>query len=129
MVPAVPPTPGLSAQVVLVVTDADPATALRTGAVPVLATPRLIALCEEASVLALEGALSGGQTSVGGRVQFDHLAPVGVGSTVTADATLERVEGRRLTFTVSTSDASGLVGAGRMSRVVVDLDTFMAKAR
>jgi len=126
---AVPLLPGLTAHVSLVVTDADTAEAMRSGDVGVLATPRLIALCEEASCRALEGQLEPGHTSVGVRVQVDHLAPVAVGSSVTADATLERIEGRRLTFTVSVTDAAGLVGAGRITRVVVHTDTFLAKAR
>lgn len=94
-----------------------------------LATPRLVALCEEACCAAVAGGLAEGSTSVGVRVQFDHLAPVRVGSSVDAEATLEKVEGRRLTFTVSATDAAGLVGAGRMTRVVVEADAFLAKAR
>ncbi len=57
-------------------------------------------------------------------MQFDHLAPVAVGSVVLAEATLVKVEGRRLIFTVSAArlggDGGGLVGAGRVTRVVVD---------
>ena len=122
---------GLSASVSLEVTPADTAVALGSGDVEVLGTPRLVALCEEASCRALDGHLTGGQTSVASRIQFDHLAPVAVGTTVTAEATLERVEGRRLVFTVSVrlrSDAqAGLVGAGRLTRVLVDTEKFMAK--
>lgn len=129
MVPAVPVEPGLNARVELVVGEADTALAMGTGEVPVLATPRVIALCEEASCRALDGALAPGRTTVAGRVQFDHLAPISVGSAVTAEAVLERVEGRRLIFTVSATDASGLVGAGRLTRVVVDVEAFLAKAR
>lgn len=92
-----------------------------------LATPRLIALCEEASLEALAGKLPEGRTSVGMRVQLDHLAPTAVGHNVTAEATLEKVEGRRLTFTVSANDDRGLVAAGKVTRVVVDVDNFMAK--
>ncbi|MDE3086024.1 MAG: thioesterase, partial [Acidobacteriota bacterium] len=75
------------------------------------------------------GALPAAKTTVGVRVQLDHLAPVKVGRVVTAEATLERVEGRRLVFTVSVSDDAGLVAAGRMTRVVVETESFLAKAR
>ncbi len=105
----------------------DTAIAWRSGDVPVLATPRLIALCEEASVEALAGALPEGHTTVGMRVQIDHLAPTAVGHTVTAEATLEKVEGRRLTFTVSAADDRGLVAAGKVTRVMVEVDHFLAK--
>ncbi len=123
---------GLSARVDLLVTEADTAQALRSGDVAVLATPRLVALCEEASCRAVEGRLGAGRTSVATRLQFDHLAPVAVGATVTAEATLARVEGRRLVFTVSATLRSdrntGLVGAGRLTRVLVDREAFLGKA-
>ncbi len=110
-------------------TAADTAEALHSGTVPVLATPRLIALCEEATCIAVSGELPEGCTSVGKRVQFDHLVPVGVGSDVRAEVTLDRIEGRRLTFSVSVSDGSGLVAAGKVSRVIVDRAAFLRNAR
>jgi fluoroacetyl-CoA thioesterase len=93
----------------------------------VLATPRLIALCEEAALGALGNALPADHTTVGMRVQLDHLAPTAVGHLVTAEATLERVEGRRLTFTVSANDDRGLVAAGKVTRVVVNVEKFMER--
>jgi predicted thioesterase len=121
--------PGLTARLSLVVGEADTALAMRSGDVAVLATPRLLALCEETTCLAVEGRLGPGRTSVGARVQFDHLAPVKVGSKVEAEVTLDKVEGRRLVFTVTAADAAGLVGAGKITRVVVDEESFVAKAR
>ncbi|MGY6501593.1 MAG: thioesterase family protein [Acidimicrobiales bacterium] len=118
---------GSSATVDLVVGDADTAVAMLSGEVPVLATPRLVALFEEASMHAVADQLGERETTVGMRVQIDHLAPTAVGSTVTADATLDKVEGRRLTFTVSARDARGLVGAGKVTRVIVDVERFLDK--
>ena len=120
---------GLTATVDLVVSKDDTAVAHRSGSVDVLATPRLVALCEEAAVASIEGRLDEGSTSVGMRVQFDHLAPTMVGSPVTAEATLEKVSGRRLIFTVSASDPRGLIAAGKVTRVVVDVERFLDKAR
>jgi len=126
------PHAGLTAQLELTVGPGDTADSFRSGDVPVLATPRLVALCEEASCRATDGHLTDAQSSVATRVQFDHLAPVGVGSVVLAEATLVKVEGRRLTFTVSAArlegDGGGLVGAGVLTRVVVDRSVFLAKA-
>jgi len=121
--------PGRSGQASLVVGPGDTALALGSGDVDVLATPRLISLCEEATVRAVGDLLGPGRTSVGVRVQFDHLAPVRVGSGVNAEAVLEKVEGRRLVFTVTATDVGGLVGAGRVTRVVVEVEGFLAKAR
>jgi predicted thioesterase len=125
----VAPRIGLSARIELVVTESDTAEAFRSGSVPVLATPRLIALCEEASCLAVDSHLPANGTSVAKRLQFDHLVPVGVGRTVWAEATLDRIEGRRLVFTLSVSEGGGIVAAGKLVRVVVDRDTFLGNVR
>jgi fluoroacetyl-CoA thioesterase len=112
----------------MVVADDDTAIALHTGDVAVVATPRVVTLAEEATVHAVEGELADGETTVGYRVQLDHLAPTAVGGKVLAEATLEAVESRRLTFRVSVSDGRGLVAAGRITRVVVERSRFLEKA-
>ena len=120
--------PGLSGSATMVVADQDTALAFGSGDVPVLATPRVVSLAEEATVRAVAGKLGPSETSVGYRVQLDHLAPTAVGGRVDAEATLETVESRRLTFRVSVSDGRGLVAAGRITRVVVERDRFLEKA-
>ena len=119
---------GLRGDASLVVTDADTAVALRSGSVAVLGTPRLVALFEEATLAALDGRVAAWQTTVGMRVQIDHLQPTAVGGKVVAEAVLERIEGRRLTFTVSASDERSLVAAGKVTRVVVEIERFLAKS-
>ncbi len=123
------PRTGLKARVELVVGEADTAEAFHSGTVPVLATPRLVALCEEASCDAVAESLDEGTTTVAKRLQFDHLVPVGVGGTVWAEATLDRIEGRRLVFTFSVSEKDGLVAAGKLTRVVVDRTAFLGTVR
>jgi fluoroacetyl-CoA thioesterase len=113
----------------MVVTEADTAIAMGSGSVAVLATPRVVALCEQATCAALAGHLAEGCTTVGMRVQLDHLQPTPVGGTVEAEALLEKIEGRRLTFMVSASDTKGLVAAGRVIRVLVEVDRFMDKTQ
>lgn len=111
----------------LVVAEGDTARSLGSGDVDVLGTPRLIALCEEATVAALRGSLDDATSSVGMRIRVDHLQPTPVGAEVTAEAMLEKVDGRRLTFTVSASDSGGLVAAGKITRALVDRDRFLGK--
>jgi predicted thioesterase len=67
------------------------------------------------------------QTSVGMRVQIDHLQPTPVGAEIVVEANLDKIEGRRISFTVTASDSGGLVAAGKVTRVMVDLDKFMSK--
>ena len=124
-----PLEPGLCAEVDLSVSDADTARTLCSGEVDVLGTPRILALIEEATVKAVAGQLERGETTVGTRVELSHVAPIAVGSKVKAEVTLDKVEGRRLVFTASVSDGSGLVAAGKIHRAVVKIDPFMEKAR
>jgi fluoroacetyl-CoA thioesterase len=112
---------------VLTVGTQDTAVAFRSGDVPVLATPRVVALCEEAALLAVASELAPGETTVSSRVELSHVTPVAVGDQVRAEAVLERVEGRRLVFSVSVADARGLVAAGRLTRVVVETDRFLKR--
>ena len=127
--PAVPMEQGLRAEFDYTVTDADTALAIGSGDVPVLATPRLIALCEGATVNALAGQLEEAQTSVGMRVQLDHLAPTAIGSTVRVEVVLEEIEGARAIFKVTVNDDRGLVAVGRVTRVVVNRERFLDKLR
>jgi predicted thioesterase len=111
----------------LVVTESDTARALGSGTVEVLGTPRLIALCEEATCRAIANELAEGSTTVSINVRLDHLQPSPVGAEIVAEAVLAKVEGRRLTFTVSASDDRGLVGVGKVVRVVVDVERFLSR--
>jgi predicted thioesterase len=126
---AVEVEPGLRGEARLVVAAADTAEALGSGNVAVLGTPRLIALCEAASIAAIASRLPAGMTTVGMRVQMEHLQPSAIGAQVTAEAVLDKVEGRRLCFTVSASDERGLIACGKVTRVQVDVDRFLDKAR
>jgi fluoroacetyl-CoA thioesterase len=120
---------GLAGSVTLLVEEGDTSLAMHSGDVPVLGTPRVVALAEQATVEAVADELPANATTVGYQVQLTHLAPTPVGGKVTADATLEAVEGRRLTFRVSVSDARGLVAAGRITRVVVERARFLERAQ
>lgn len=121
-------TPGRAATVTLVVTPADLAPALGSGDVPVLATPRLAALCEQATVAAAAVSLAEGETTVGVRLELDHLAPSLPGARLAATAVLEEVAGRRLTFAVTAREGRRLVARGRVIRVVVDRARFLEQA-
>jgi predicted thioesterase len=119
---------GLTGKADLTVSDADTARAMRSGDVAVLATPRLVALAEEAAVAAVAGELGIGETTVGSNIQLDHVAPTPVGGHVVAEATLAGCQGRRLEFTFRIHDDRGLVAAGRHTRAVVDRERFLDHA-
>ena len=118
------PTVSVSTQ--LVVTAADTARSLGSGDVDVLGTPRVLALAEAATVAATAGLLEPGRTTVGTRVELDHLAPSPVGATVRAEARLADRTGRRLTFEVRVTQGDVLVATGRIVRAIVDRQRFQA---
>ena len=113
------------------VTDDDTAAALGSGSLPVLATPRLLAWCEATTCSAIEAELAEGETSVGTRVQLDHLAASPVGAQVEVAAATAYVDGRLHRFTVGARDLSTgkVVGAGEVTRVVVDAQRFLDRLR
>jgi fluoroacetyl-CoA thioesterase len=132
---------GLRATVRHVVTEADTAIEAGSGDVPVLATPRLLALAEAACVAALESHLDEGMTSVGTGVGLEHRRASPVGAEIVVEAELTEVAGRRLVFSFivrhspSGPGAEGgpeaeedlVVGAGTLERVVVDREKFLAR--
>jgi len=120
--------PGLTARVALTVTDADTAQALGSGDVPVLGTPRVLALVEAATVRATARQLPTGTTTVGTRVELEHLVATPVGGTVTAEARLSTVDGNRLSFAVTVHDDSDRLAArGTVVRALVEREKFLAR--
>lgn len=121
--------PGAQAREQRIVTDSDTASSVGTGDVPVLATSQILAWCEQASFEVLAPHVPQGSTSVAMRVQIDHIRAASAGISVTTIATLERVEGRRYVFVVSVLDEqSHELASGRVVRVVVEAEPFLAKA-
>lgn len=120
--------PGLTARVELTVTDADTAQSLGSGDVPVLGTPRVLALAEAATVVATSRQMPGGVTTVGVRAEVEHRAPTPVGRRVTATATLAKVDGRKLLFEVEVRDGEAVVAEVRVERMLLDRQRFIARA-
>jgi predicted thioesterase len=89
---------GQRASVSAVVADADTAISAGSGDVPVLATPRLLALAEAAAVAAIAPHLAPGMTSVGTSASLEHRRASPVGAEVVVEAELTEVDGRRLMF-------------------------------
>ena len=113
----------------LVVSEADTARAMGSGNLPVLATPRLAALMENAAFEAVAPILEVGDTTVGGEICLRHLAPSPVGAEVTATAVLERIEGRKFTFRLEARQGETLIGEGTHTRFVVNTGRFLQKLK
>ena len=100
---------------------------LGSGDMPVLATPAMMALMENAAMMAVAGHLPEGCTTVGGQIESSHLKPTPIGAEVTATAELERIDGRKLFFRVSAHQGDTLIGEGKHLRFIVDREKFLAR--
>jgi predicted thioesterase len=121
---------GLSAEVRRVVASYDTASAVGSGDVPVLATPRLVGWMEIATVAALRGHLDTGTTTVGSRIAVDHLVPSAVETSITITTELVGIDGRSLRFSVTAvDDAARTVATGEVVRVIVDRERFLGRVR
>lgn len=122
-------SPLAPATLTFTVTDADTAAAVGSGSLPVLGTPRLLAWLEAATCACLDPVLPEGSTSVGTRVQVEHLAASAVGAEVEVSASSVYEDGRLHRFTVSARDAADgkVLAAGEITRVVVDAGRFLGR--
>ena len=120
---------GLSGEMTVAVKPEHTAQSLGSGGVAVLATPMLVALIEGAAKDAVQPSLPEGWTTVGTRVNIEHLAATPVGMKVTARARLTEVDGRRLVFAVEAYDEQEKVGQGQHERFIVNSERFESKAR
>lgn len=117
---------GAWAEVAATVTEADTAIHFGSGDVAVLATPRVVALVEEAACLAIRTSVPQGRTTVGTRIELDHLLPSPVGSEVVARAEVVSLDGHWIEFSVSVTMDDTEVARGRHLRVGVARDRFEA---
>ena len=112
----------------MTVRHGDTAIALGSGDVPVLGTPAVIALAENATIAALAEFLEQSETTVGVRIEIDHSATASVGDEVVATAKVSSVEGKRIIFDVECHSGTRLVAQGTIIRVLVDRVSFIARA-
>lgn len=100
---------------------------MKSGDMPVLATPALVAMMENACMTLASASLAVGDTTVGALVEVSHLRPSAVGAHIEVVATLTAREGRKLTFSVEARDGGELVGEGTHVRYVVGRERFLSK--
>jgi predicted thioesterase len=118
---------GLVGEIEIVVQPGDTADALGNRGVHVLATPRLVALLEQAAIRAVESHLPPGGGTVGTRIDVRHLAATPVGMRAVIRATLREVDGRRLVFDIEGHDTAERIVEGTHERLQIDQAKFLAR--
>jgi predicted thioesterase len=119
---------GLEAEITRAIGAPMSAEAYGNAGFPVLGTPALIGLCEEAGIKAIASAIGPSEGSVGTKINVAHLAATPLGEEVHVRVRLVEVDGRRLVFELEARDAARPILTGEMERFVVDVSRFMAKA-
>ena len=115
---------GASGEASCLVTEQETAAKLGSGLVAAYSTPSLIALMENASVVAIQEHLNEGETSVGIEVSIKHLAPTPIGMHVKARASLLEIDGAHLRFKVEAWDDMEKIGEGLHVRAIIHGERF-----
>lgn len=118
---------GLTYTSTLVVSKDHVAAAMGSGDMHVFATPAMVALMENAAMLAVAEHLPEGSTTVGAMINTSHIKPSPMEDTIRATATLTEVDGRKLTFSIKAEDSKGVIGEAVHVRYIVDRERFMSK--
>ena len=109
------------------VTAADVASSVGSGTLQVFATPIMVALMEKAAFLSIEPLLERGQSSVGTRINIEHVRSTAMGKKVWAESEIIAVDRRKLSFKVAAYDEKGLIGQGEHERFIIDIEKFLSK--
>ena len=111
----------------LIVGESVTAIQMGSGDMPVLATPAMMALMENAAMLAVKDELPEGCTTVGGHIESSHLKPSKIGDKVTATAEVTKINGKKIEFKIAAYSGETLLGEGTHLRFIVDKEKFMSR--
>lgn len=118
---------GLKGRADVVVDDSRTALAAGSGNLPVLATPCMVALMEQAAWTSLTPYLNEGEGTVGIQMDVSHSAATPVGMSVWAESILTEIDGKKLTFTIQAFDTAGTIGTAIHQRFIINSEKFLAR--
>ena len=121
-------TTGITSEKSVAVKIENTALAMGSGTLRVFATPAMVALIEGCCAESVEDILPQGITTVGTKVEVEHLAASPLGASILCKSKLTAYDGRRLDFEVEVFDNAGLIGKGTHTRFTVDAQRFIDKA-
>ena len=96
---------------------------------PVLATPVMIMVMENAALNAIKPYLDANESALGTRVDVRHLAATPAGRRVNGDAEVTQVNGRCIEFTIHATDGTEVIGIGSHERMIIDLVKFSERLK
>lgn len=118
---------GIKNTLTIKVTNDKTAKVLGSGTLDVFATPAMVALMEQTAAQSVQPLLENGVTSVGTKINVEHLSADPVGIEVTCESTLVEIDNRRLVFDIVVSDKHSVVGKAYHERFLIKSESFMTK--
>ena len=118
---------GIKNTITIHVTQDKTAKVMGSGTLDVFATPAMVALMEQTAAQSVQDLLDDGITSVGTKINVEHLSADPVGIEVTCQSTLVEVDNRKLCFDIVVSDKHGIVGKAYHERFLIKSESFMTK--
>lgn len=118
---------GKTAEITVKVNDTNTAKTMGSGSLEVFATPAMIALMEKTACKCIENDLEEGTTTVGTKIEAEHIAATPVGLEVTCKCELTEIEGRCLKFKIEAFDKAGIIGKANHERFIVNTEKFLNK--
>ena len=118
---------GVKSSITVTVTGDMTARAAGSGDLAVFSTPDMIALIEKTCCTSVGAYLEEGQSTVGTKIDVEHVSATPVGMKVTAECELIEIDGRRLVFKVEARDEAGVIGRGTHERFIIRSDSFVKK--
>lgn len=111
----------------VLVDQTNTAKAYGSGLIDVFATPAMIALMENTSHTSIQNFLPEGMVTVGIEINVKHIKATPIGKKVKCYSTLQKIEGKRLYFTIEAFDPEGKIGEAAHIRYIVDAVKFVEK--
>ncbi len=118
---------GIKNTLTIKVTEQKTAKVMGSGTLDVFATPSMVALMEQTAAESVQPLLDEGVTSVGTKINVEHLSADPIGIEVTCESILTEVDNRRLCFDIVVSDKHGVVGKAYHERFLIKAESFMNK--
>jgi len=109
------------------VTENETALKMGSGDLEVYATPSMIAFMENTAKSLVTDDLPIGYTTVGININVNHIKASPVGANITCNATLIKIDGKKLFFDVDARDDNGTIGNGSHIRFIVNVADFMKR--
>lgn len=113
----------------VLVNETNTAKAYGSGLIDVFATPAMIALMENTAHSSIQDFLPQGIVTVGIEINVKHIKATPIGKTVKCNSYLEKVDGKRLYFTIEAFDQEGKIGEANHIRYIVDALKFVEKLK